>query len=93
MTQFPVIANRPFKMITAATKLSAVARAKKPYQPEGPIVAGVADVAESALLLRLRKEKDLLKRLVAEQEIFARLRAAVRTRLYGWAAQPSGDEY
>ena len=42
---------------------------KHPFQPEGPIVKQVAEVAASARLLRLKKENDLLKRLVAEREM------------------------
>ena len=39
-----------------------------PYQPEGPIVSQVAEDAASARFLRLKKENELLKQLVAERE-------------------------
>jgi triacylglycerol lipase len=40
-----------------------------PFQPEGPIVPQVAELAASARLLRLKKENDLLKRLLAQKEM------------------------
>jgi triacylglycerol lipase len=42
---------------------------KNPYQPEGPIVTQIAEAAASARFLRLKKENDLLKQLVAEHEM------------------------
>ena len=40
-----------------------------PYQPEGPIVPGLAEAAAAAHVLRLRKENEALKRLLAEKEL------------------------
>lgn len=42
---------------------------KNPFQPEGPIVSKVAETAAAARFLRLKKENELLKRLVAEHEM------------------------
>jgi triacylglycerol lipase len=42
---------------------------KNPTQPEGPIESQVAEAAASMRLLRLKRENDLLKRLVAEREM------------------------
>jgi triacylglycerol lipase len=42
---------------------------KHPNQPEGPIVTQVAEAAASARVLRLKKENDLLKRVVADREM------------------------
>lgn len=42
---------------------------ENPTQPEGPIVQQIAEDAATAQFLRLKKENDLLKRLLAEREM------------------------
>jgi triacylglycerol lipase len=50
-----------------------------PNQPEGPIVKQVAEAAAAARLLRLKKENDLLKRVVADREMVLSVKKPKRT--------------
>jgi triacylglycerol lipase len=42
---------------------------KNPYQPEGPIVPGILEVAVASHELRLKAENQELKRIVADQQV------------------------
>jgi hypothetical protein len=42
---------------------------QNPKQPEGPIKSRIAEDAATAQFIRLKKENDLLKRMLAEREV------------------------